>query len=68
MRTLTELFAYNAWANAQVFATCGTVDQARLDAEAPGTFGTLAETLKHQVQVEAVYADMLRDKPLGTQY
>lgn len=64
MRALTDLFAYNAWANAQVFATCLAADQARLDAEAPGTYGTIAETLKHLAQVEIVYAHMLRDEPL----
>lgn len=65
MRALTDLFDYNAWANAQVFATCASVDQARLDAEAPGTYGSIADTLKHQVQVEVVYARMLRGEPLG---
>lgn len=64
MRTLSDLYAYNAWANARVFATCREVDQARLDADAPGTFGTLFETLKHLAQVELVYALMLRDQPL----
>lgn len=66
MRSLTDMFAYNTWANAQVFATCGAVDQARLDAEAPGTYGTLTETLIHMIQVESVYAIMLRDEPLPT--
>lgn len=66
MRTLSDLYAYNAWANAQVFAVCRAVDAARLDADAPGTRGTLTETLKHLVQVEAVYALMLEDKPRPT--
>lgn len=67
MRTLADLYAYNAWANAQVFALCRDVDQAQLDEHAPGTSGTLAETLKHLAQVEAVYALMLQDRPLPTQ-
>ena len=66
MRTLTDLFAYNAWANAQVFVACRDVDQARLDAQAPGTFGTLTDTLKHLAQAEMAYAYMLQDKPLPT--
>lgn len=63
MRTLQDLYAYNAWADARVFAVCRQADQARLEAEAPGTFGTLAETLKHMVQVEDVYLRMLRSEP-----
>ena len=63
MGTLADLYAYNTWANGQVFAVCRDVDAARLDAEAPGTRGTLTETLKHMVQVEVVYALMLEDKP-----
>ena len=66
MRTLRDLYAYNAWANAQVFAVCRDVDQARLDEDAPGTYGSLTETLKHMVSVESAYLQMLRDKPLGT--
>jgi uncharacterized damage-inducible protein DinB len=66
MRTLRDLYAYNAWANARVFAICREVDQARLDEDAPGTFGTLTETLKHMVGIEAVYAQLLQDKsPAG---
>lgn len=65
MRTLHDLYAYNAWANARVFAICREVDEARLEEEAPGTFGSITETLKHMVGVEAVYAQMLRDQPLG---
>jgi uncharacterized damage-inducible protein DinB len=66
-RTLADLYAYNAWANAQVFALCRAVDQAQLDEQAPGTYGTLTETLKHLAQVEAVYALLLQDKPLASQ-
>lgn len=64
MRTLSDLYAYNAWANAQVFAACRDLDQARLDEDAPGTFGSITETLKHMAQVELVYFLMLQDKPL----
>ncbi len=67
MRTLRDAYAYNAWANTQVFAICGEVDQAQLEEHAPGTYGTLTETLKHLVSVETAYAQMLRDQPLATQ-
>jgi uncharacterized damage-inducible protein DinB len=64
MRTVEDLYAYNTWANAQVFAICREVEQARLDEQAPGTYGTLTETLKHLVGVEVVYRQMLRDEAL----
>jgi uncharacterized damage-inducible protein DinB len=67
MRTLRDLYAYNLWANAQVFASCRDVDQTWIEENAPGTFGTLSETLKHMVGVEASYAQMLQDKPLGSE-
>jgi uncharacterized damage-inducible protein DinB len=60
VRTLQDLYAYNAWANAQVFAVCRDRDQAQLDASAPGTIGTITATLAHLVGVEAVYLLMLR--------
>jgi uncharacterized damage-inducible protein DinB len=66
MRPLQDAYAYNAWANTQVFALCRDLDQAQLDEHAPGTYGTLIETLKHLVSVETAYAQMLRDQPLGT--
>jgi uncharacterized damage-inducible protein DinB len=64
MRTLQNLYAYNAWANAKVFAVCRGVDQAKLEEAAPGTIGTLTETLKHMIGVELVYSHMLRDQVL----
>jgi len=64
MRTLADLYAYNTWANAQVFAVCRDLDRARLDENAPGTHGTLTDTLQHLVQVETAYALMLREQPL----
>lgn len=59
MRTLENLYAYNAWANAQVFAVCRVVDEQWLEEQAPGTYGTILDTLRHLVEVEDVYARML---------
>jgi uncharacterized damage-inducible protein DinB len=60
MRTLRDLYAYNAWANARVFAACRDVDRAQLEQAAPGTFGSIHETLTHMVGVEDAYLYMLR--------
>ena len=64
MQTLQELFEYNAWANALVFSTCLSLDATSLDAPAPGTVGTITQTLHHLAQVELVYSLMLQDIPL----
>lgn len=64
-RTLRDLYAYNGWANDQVFSVCRDVDRARLEAQAAGTYGSLEETLKHLVGVEDAYLAMLHDRPVG---
>jgi uncharacterized damage-inducible protein DinB len=63
-RSLRDLYAYNAWANAFVFDQCQNLDRAQLEQQAPGTIGTLDETLKHLVRVEDAYVYMLRGDPL----
>lgn len=64
MDTLRNLYAHHAWANARVFTTCRAVDRQRLDEQAPGTYGSLAQTLRHLVVVEDAYIHMLRGDPL----
>jgi uncharacterized damage-inducible protein DinB len=66
VRTLEDLYTYNGWANARVFAVCEQVDQTRLGDAAPGTRGTIAQTLQHLVVVEDVYAHLLRGEPIDT--
>jgi uncharacterized damage-inducible protein DinB len=63
---LADLFRYNAWANAKVFEACRGVEAARLEAAAPGTHGSIDDTLKHMVGVEDVYLVMLQDQPIGS--
>jgi uncharacterized damage-inducible protein DinB len=60
MRTLRDLYAHNAWANARVFAACRAADGPRLAEAAPGTFGSIHGTLTHMVGVENAYLHMLR--------
>lgn len=63
-RTLRDLYAYNGWANEQVFGVCRDVDRDQLEEQAAGTYGTIEETLKHLVGVEDVYLSMLRNAPI----
>src|SRR5689334_14139814 len=52
---LHDLFGHNAWATAQVLATCQGLDEATLQATVPGTFGTILETVQHLIDSEASY-------------
>lgn len=63
-RSLEQLSAYNAWANALTFATCGDLDLSQLAAPAAGTVGTIAETLTHLVAVEDFYVHLLRGEQI----
>src|SRR5262249_7837904 len=63
MRTLRDLYAYNVWANARVFAECRDLDRAQLEQDAPGRRDTLIGTLGHMVHVEEVYLYLLRGEP-----
>jgi uncharacterized damage-inducible protein DinB len=53
--TLIELIHYNNWANAQILAACQQLTASQLSATAPGTYGTIHETLGHIIHAEADY-------------
>ncbi len=52
---LVDLARHNAWATAQVLTFCEGLDDETLNATAPGTFGTVIETLRHVIDSEASY-------------
>ncbi len=62
MQTLRGLARYNDWANQRVFDTCTAIDQGQLSDEARGTYGSVADTLAHLVEVEDIYLLMLQDR------
>ena len=64
MRSLRDLYAYNAWGNGEVFGVCRSLDRSQLEGDAPGTVGTIENTLKHLVVVEDAYLQMLSGDPL----
>jgi uncharacterized damage-inducible protein DinB len=53
--TLLEFIRYHNWANAQILEVCKTLDAAQLDVAAPGTYGTIRNTLGHMIRAEADY-------------
>ena len=65
--TLVELIRYNNWANAQVLAVCQKLTTDQLVAAAPGTYGTILDTLGHIIRAEADYVRRMtgdRSQPL----
>ena len=62
--TLVELIRYNNWANGQVLAACQELAAGQLAAAAPGTYGTIRDTLEHIIRAEADYVGrMTGDRP-----
>lgn len=57
--TLVELIRYNNWANAQILAACEKLATGQLAATAPGTYGTIRDTLEHIIRAEADYVGRL---------
>ena len=53
---MIEPFRHNSWATLRLLEFCRDVDPSLLDASAPGTFGSVADTLAHIVGWEEVLA------------
>jgi uncharacterized damage-inducible protein DinB len=53
---LVEAFRYHKWANLYVFDICSKLSDEQLQLTAPGTYGTIANTLLHLVAAEQRYA------------
>jgi len=58
---LHDLARHNAWATAQILAYCRRLDAATLQTTVPGTYGTIAEILRHLINAEASYLRRLSD-------
>jgi uncharacterized damage-inducible protein DinB len=63
MQELIDLYRHNVWANERVFALAETVEARLLEADAPGTRGTVKGTLAHLARVEYLYLTMIEGKP-----
>ena len=54
---LADCFRYNLWANLRLLDACACLSDSQLDAPAaPGTFGSVRETLMHLFTAEEGYA------------
>jgi len=52
---ITELFRHNTWANLKLLDACRSLGDGHLDANVPGTFGSIRDTLLHIVGAEVSY-------------
>ena len=56
---LVELFRFNTWATLKLLDVCAGLDDAQLDWTAPGTFGSIRDTLTHLSGSEGGYVYQL---------
>lgn len=58
---LDDAFAHHMWATLQVMDVCAGLDPDRLEATAPGTYGTILDTLRHIVAADSSYLFAMTD-------
>jgi uncharacterized damage-inducible protein DinB len=59
---LDDAFAHHIWATEQLFEACGSLSEDQLRSPCPGTYGSIADTLKHLVSADAWYLSFFRDE------
>jgi uncharacterized damage-inducible protein DinB len=57
---LADAFGHHVWATIRVLDACAALDDARLATEVPGTYGSIIDTLRHIVDGDVFYLDVLR--------
>ena len=62
---LDHVLRHNAWATGALIAFCRTLDPAKLELTAAGTYGTLYGTLQHLVGAEQWYVQLLTGDVVG---
>jgi len=56
---LADAFGHHIWASLRVLDACGTLDDAQLATTVPGTYGSIMDTLRHLVDADVFYLDVL---------
>lgn len=62
---LDHVLSHNTWANGRLLDFCRALDPARLDDQAPGTYGSLYGTLRHLVSGEQWYVQLMTGELIG---
>jgi uncharacterized damage-inducible protein DinB len=56
---LDDAFAHHVWATLRVIDACQALDPEQLDTTAPGTYGSILDTVRHLVGADASYLFVL---------
>jgi uncharacterized damage-inducible protein DinB len=56
---LADAFAHHVWASIRVLDACATLDDAQLATTVPGTYGTILATMRHLVDGDVFYLNVL---------
>jgi uncharacterized damage-inducible protein DinB len=56
---LADAFAHHVWASIQVLDACAALDDAQLATTMPGTYGSILETIRHLVDGDVFYLNVL---------
>jgi uncharacterized damage-inducible protein DinB len=64
---LDHVLRHNTWANGTLLDFCRALDPARLDDQAPGTYGSLYGTLQHLVGGEQWYVQLITGELIGAE-
>jgi uncharacterized damage-inducible protein DinB len=57
---LADAFGHHVWATIRVLDACAPLDDSQLATTVPGTYGSIVETLRHIVDGDVFYLDVLR--------
>jgi uncharacterized damage-inducible protein DinB len=57
---LADAFGHHVWATIRVLDTCAALDDMQLATRVPGTYGSIIDTLRHIVDGDVFYLDVLR--------
>jgi uncharacterized damage-inducible protein DinB len=58
---LADAFAHHVWATLRVIDACLPLDAAQLETAAPGTYGSIVDTVRHLVGADCGYLATLTD-------
>jgi uncharacterized damage-inducible protein DinB len=57
---LADAFGHHVWATIAVLDACAALDESHLATTVPGTYGSILETLRHLVDGDVFYLNVLR--------
>ena len=57
---LADAFRHHVWATIRLLDTCADLDEAQLATGVPGTYGSIIDTLRHLVDGDVFYLNVLR--------